>query len=161
VGRTQLPVYAARLHALLAPGGRLLNHAIARGPDADPERSGNRTFLSRYVFPDGELQPLAEHVGILERAGFEVRDLEGLREHYALTCRAWVANLEARWEDAVRVVSPARARVWRLYLAGSALGFEARRVGVNQILATTAAGGAGAGSWPLRRPHWSGDLHPT
>ena len=101
---------------------------------------------------------MAEHVGVLERAGFEVRDVEGLREHYALTCRAWVANLEAHWDDALRVVSPARARVWRLYLAGSALSFERRRVGVNQILATKAADRAGAGSWPMRRPDWSGAL---
>jgi cyclopropane-fatty-acyl-phospholipid synthase len=158
VGRARLPGYAATLHALLAPGGRLLNHAIAHGPDAGRPGRESRSFVTRYVFPDGELQPLAEHVGVLERAGFEVRDVEGLREHYALTCRAWVANLEAHWDDALRVVSPARARVWRLYLAGSALSFERRRVGVNQILATTAADRAGAGSWPMRRPDWSGAL---
>jgi cyclopropane-fatty-acyl-phospholipid synthase len=152
VGRAQLPVYAAGLHALLAPGGRLLNHAIARGPEAGPDDGGSRSFLTRYVFPDGELQPLAEHIGVLERAGFEVRDVEGLREHYALTCRAWVGNLEERWEQAVRLVPPARARVWRLYLAGSALAFEGRRVGVNQILATKAGRpSADADSWPLRR----------
>jgi cyclopropane-fatty-acyl-phospholipid synthase len=156
VGRAQFPVYAAGLHALLAPGGRLLNHAIAIGPDSGTGGSDTRSFLSRYVFPDGELQPLADHVGFLERAGFEVHDVEGLREHYALTCRAWVANLEARWDEAVRVVSPARARVWRLYLAGAALAFERRRVGVNQIVATKAAGEAGG--WPLRRPDWSGAL---
>ncbi len=92
VGRAQLPVYARALHALLPPGGRLLNHAIARGPDAGPDSGGSRSFLSRYVFPDGELQPLADHVGFLEAAGFEVRDVEGLRAHYALTCRAWAAR---------------------------------------------------------------------
>jgi cyclopropane-fatty-acyl-phospholipid synthase len=154
VGRAQFPTYASGLHALLSPGGRLLNHAIARGPEAGAQHDDARTFLIRYVFPDGELQPLGDHVAFLEQAGFEVRDVEGLRQHYALTCRAWVANLEARWEEAVRVVSPARARVWRLYLAGSALSFERRRVGVNQILATKAGGGA----WPLRRPDWSGAL---
>jgi cyclopropane-fatty-acyl-phospholipid synthase len=147
VGRAQLPVYAARLHALLAPGGRLLHHAIAAGPDAAPG-DDSRSFLSRYVFPDGELQPLGDQVGFLEGAGFEVRDVEGLREHYALTCRAWLARLESRWDDAVRAVSPARARVWRLYLAGAALAFERRRVGVDQIVATRGA----AASWPLRRP---------
>jgi cyclopropane-fatty-acyl-phospholipid synthase len=158
VGRAQFPVYAARLHALLAPGGRLVNHAIASRPDDPTDGTDARSFVSRYVFPDGELQPLADHVDFLERAGFEVRDVEGLREHYALTCHAWVANLESRWEDAVRVVSPARARVWRLYLAGAALAFERRRVGVNQIVATKAAGEAGAAFWPLRRPDWSGPL---
>jgi cyclopropane-fatty-acyl-phospholipid synthase len=160
VGRAQFPAYAAGLHALLAPGGRLLNHAIARGPAAGPDQGdGARSFLTRYVFPDGELQPLADHVAFLEGAGFEVRDVEGLREHYALTCRAWVRNLEQHWDDAVGVVSPARARVWRLYLAGSALAFEGRRVGVNQILATKAgAPGPGGEPWQLRRPAWgSGD----
>ena len=162
VGRAQLAVYAAGLHALLAPGGRLLNHAIARGPDAGPDDGGSRSFLTRYVFPDGELQPLEEHVGVLERAGFEVRDVEGLREHYALTCRAWVGNLEKRWEEALRLVPPARARVWRLYLAGSALAFEGRRVGVNQILATKAGRPASdADGWPLRRPDWSSPLAPA
>jgi cyclopropane-fatty-acyl-phospholipid synthase len=73
---------------------------------------------------------------MLERAGFEVRDVRGLRDHYALTCRAWVTNLEDRWEEAIRLVPPARARVWRLYLAGSSLAFEGRRVGVNRVLAT-------------------------
>jgi cyclopropane-fatty-acyl-phospholipid synthase len=159
VGRAQFPAYAAGLHALLAPSGRLLNHAIARGPAAGSDSGdGSRSFLTRYVFPDGELQPLADHIGFLEGAGFEVRDVQGLREHYALTCRAWVSNLEQHWEEALRIVSPARARVWRLYLAGSALAFEGRRVGVNQILATKAATtGAGAGAFPLRRPDWTSE----
>jgi cyclopropane-fatty-acyl-phospholipid synthase len=154
VGRARFPGYAAGLRDLLAPGGRLLNHAIALGPDA-PGGSDPRSFFTRYVFPDGELQPLGDHVGLLERAGLEVRDVEGLREHYALTCRAWVANLEASWEDAVRLVSPGRARVWRLYLAGAAVAFERRRVGVDQVLATrTTTGLTDVGSWPLRRPDW-------
>jgi len=156
VGREQLPTYAAGLHALLAPGGRLLHHAIARGPAAGPDRPDPHSFLLRYVFPDGELQPLATHVGVLEEAGFEVRDVEGLREHYALTCRAWVAALEQQWDEAVRLSTPGRARVWRLYLAGSALAFESRRVGVNQVLATRvalpgAARPAAVGPLPLRR----------
>jgi cyclopropane-fatty-acyl-phospholipid synthase len=156
VGRAQFPIYVAGLHALLAPGGRLLHHAIARGPEGGEERLETRSFLARYVFPDGELQPLSDHVGFLERAGFEVRDVEGLREHYALTCRAWVANLEDHWEEALRHVSPGRARVWRLYLASAALAFERRRVGINQIVATKAdTAGRGPGRWPLRRPDWS------
>jgi cyclopropane-fatty-acyl-phospholipid synthase len=153
VGREQLPRYAEILHGLLVPGGRLLNHAIARGPAAGTDKPHPRSFLARYVFPDGELQPVATHVGVLEEAGFEVRDVEVLREHYALTCRAWVGNLEEHWDDAVRATSPGRARVWRLYLAGSALGFEQLRVGVNQVLARKA--GAPEDKNPLRRPHWA------
>jgi cyclopropane-fatty-acyl-phospholipid synthase len=152
VGLDQLPRYAAILYGLLAPGGRLLNHAIARGPAAGIDKPHPKSFLARYVFPDGELQPLATHVGMLETAGFEVRDVEVLREHYALTCRAWVHNLEQHWDDAVEATSPGRARIWRLYLAGSALGFEQLRIGVNQVLAVKDGGVAGS-SW-LRRPAW-------
>jgi cyclopropane-fatty-acyl-phospholipid synthase len=152
VGMAQLPVYAAKLHALLRPGGRLLNHAIARGPAAGPDRQNPRSFLSRYVFPDGELQSLGTHVRMLESAAFEVHDVEALRRHYARTCRAWVSNLEQSWEEAVRLTSAGRARVWRLYLAGSALAFEGRRVGVNQVLAVRPGRGT---VLPLRRPDWS------
>jgi cyclopropane-fatty-acyl-phospholipid synthase len=134
VGVAMLPTYAARLHALLRPQGRLLNHAISRRPG---ERGGfsKTSFIDRYVFPDGELEPLATMIDALEGAGFEVRDVESLREHYALTLRAWVANLEADWDDAVALSSAGRARVWRLFMVGSALGFTANRLGLNQILA--------------------------
>ncbi len=134
VGAEMLPVYAADLFALLRPGGRLLNHAIARRPGA-PMAFSKTSFIDRYVFPDGELEPLAMMVEAIEGVGFEVRDVESLREHYALTLRAWVANLEAGWDEAVRATSAARARIWRLYMAGSALAFESNRIGVNQVLA--------------------------
>ena len=134
VGQAMLPRYSADLFALLSPDGRLLNHAISRRP-GPPERFSRTSFIDRYVFPDGELEPLAVMVGALEEAGFEVRDVESLREHYALTLRAWVANLEANWDQAVQLSSAGRARVWRLYMAGSALAFEGNRLGVNQVLA--------------------------
>ena len=82
--------------------------------------------------------------------GFEVRDVEALREHYALTLREWVRNLEAEWDRAVELTSPGRARVWRLYMAGSALAFERNRIGVNQVLAVKPAAGGGSGL-PLTR----------
>jgi cyclopropane-fatty-acyl-phospholipid synthase len=88
VGAAMLPVYAARLYALLRPTGRLLNHAISRRPGRAPESSPT-SFIDRYVFPDGELEPLAVMINALEGAGFEVRDVESLREHYALTLRVW------------------------------------------------------------------------
>jgi cyclopropane-fatty-acyl-phospholipid synthase len=134
VGAALLPVYAADLFALLRPEGRLLNHAISRRPGPRTEFS-HTSFIDRYVFPDGELEPMSLMIGSLEAAGFEVRDVESLREHYALTLRAWVANLERSWDDAIRATSPAHARIWRLYMAGSALAFEANRIGVNQVLA--------------------------
>ncbi|MDQ1712133.1 MAG: cyclopropane-fatty-acyl-phospholipid synthase [Frankiaceae bacterium] len=133
VGRANLTTYAGRLYSLLRPGGRLLNHMISRRPG--PQPSPRTSFLWHYVFPDGDLQPIGLQVGAVEEAGFEVRDVEALREHYALTLRHWVANLEGEWDRAVALAGEGRARVWRLYMAGAALGFEAGRIGVNQTLA--------------------------
>jgi cyclopropane-fatty-acyl-phospholipid synthase len=151
VGLSQLDEYAAHLHTLLSPGGRLLNLAISRrpGPPGDPK--GDKTsFIDRYVFPDGELHPLATMVDVLESAGFEVRDVESLREHYVDTLRAWVANLEQNWDQAVRLSSAGRARVWRLYMAGSALGFRSNRLGINQVVAVK-PGPGGASGFPRTR----------
>ena len=104
-----------------SPEGRLLNHAIS---SVGGSRIGRTSFIGRYVFPDGELIDVGEVVLAMERAGFEVRDVESLREHYALTLRQWVANLEADWDRAVELVGLARAKVWQLYMAASAVGFE-------------------------------------
>jgi cyclopropane-fatty-acyl-phospholipid synthase len=105
-------------------------------------------FIDRYVFPDGELHELGTVVSAMQHAGFEVRHVESLREHYTLTLRRWVANLEEQWDDAVDDVGSARARVWRLYLAGSALAFEADRTQVHQVLATKTTDGVSG--MPLR-----------
>ena len=148
VGRGQMPEYVARLHGLLRPGGRLLNHAISwnAGPTApDPD-----SFIPRYVFPDGEMLALAEMVGALESGGLEVLDVEALRRHYALTLRAWVRNLEEHWREAVQLAGEGRSRVWRLYMAASALGFESGITGVNQILVQR----PGGAEPPLRRTAW-------
>jgi cyclopropane-fatty-acyl-phospholipid synthase len=153
VGPEMYREYAQHLHGLLRPGGRLLNHQIARRPQCDAETYRMNSFIDRYVSPDGKLAHVGSTVSLLEEAGFEVRDLEALREHYALTLRAWVANLEKHWDEAVRLVGPGRARVWRLYMAASVLGFENNIMGVNQVLAvrTTPEGHSGL---PLvtRRP---------
>jgi cyclopropane-fatty-acyl-phospholipid synthase len=106
--------------------------------------------MGRYVFPDGELEPVGTMVAAIEEAGFEVRDVQSLREHYALTLRAWVANLQRCWDEAVALAPEGRARVWLLYMAGSALGFETNRLGVNQVLAVKPTP-AGASGLPLRR----------
>jgi cyclopropane-fatty-acyl-phospholipid synthase len=134
VGADMLGQYTTTLFSLLRDEGRLLNHAISRRPGPAPTFS-KTSFIDRYVFPDGELQPLATMVEAIESAGFEVRDVQSLREHYALTLRAWLANLDSAWDQAVAASSPARARIWRLYIAGSALAFRANRIGVNQVLA--------------------------
>jgi cyclopropane-fatty-acyl-phospholipid synthase len=90
------------------------------------------------VFPDGELHPVKDIIGALEARGLEVRDVESLREHYALTLRGWLANLAAHREEVVAEVGEERERVWRLYMLGSAQGFEAAEIGVYQTLAVRA-----------------------
>lgn len=132
VGLSQLGAYFGTLHGLLAPKGRLLNHAISR-PTGEPAIS-DKSFVGRYVFPDGELHEVGSVASAMAEAGFEVRDVESLREHYAMTLRRWVANLEARWDEARELVGDARARIWRLYMAGSALGFEAGHINIHQTL---------------------------
>ena len=141
VGLSQLRVYFGGLRRLLRPGGRLLNHAIARPPNARRTRFQPNTFIDRYVFPDGELHEVGNVVSTMQRTGYEVRHVESLREHYALTLRAWVSNLETGWDDAVAEVGPGRARVWRLYMAASALNYEAGRTQVHQVLAVRSDGG--------------------
>ncbi|MGD1220142.1 class I SAM-dependent methyltransferase [Streptomyces krungchingensis] len=155
VGAERYLEYAQVLHGLLKPGGRLLNHQIARRPQRDETTYSVDEFIDAYVFPDGELAPVGTTVTQLERAGFEVRDVESLREHYALTLRRWVANLEAQWARAVKLSSPPRARVWRLYMAASALAFEHNRIGVNQVLAVRTPEAAGASGLPLRARTWN------
>jgi cyclopropane-fatty-acyl-phospholipid synthase len=147
VGAAQMARYFATLRSLLAPGGRLLNHAISR---VGGTRLGRHSFVGRYVFPDGELIDVAEVVEAAEHAGFEVRDVESLREHYARTLRAWIANLERDWARAVATAGEGRARVWRAYMAGSALGFDTGRISVHQTLAVVPAAD-GTSGMPWRR----------
>ncbi|MEU6354720.1 class I SAM-dependent methyltransferase [Streptomyces sp. NPDC047072] len=153
VGAEKYLEYAQDLYRLLTPGGRLLNHQISRRPVQDESSYELDGFIDSYVFPDGELAPVGTTVTQLERAGFEVRDVESLREHYALTLREWVANLEAGWERGVRLTSPGRARVWRLYMAACALGFERNQLGVNQVLAVRTPD-SGAAGMPWRARVW-------
>ncbi|MFP3463763.1 cyclopropane-fatty-acyl-phospholipid synthase family protein [Arthrobacter globiformis] len=138
VGREQLGRYVSQLHGLLRPGGRLLNHAISW--NAGPAEDDPDSFIPRYVFPDGEMLSLGDMIVAMEGSGFEVLDVEALRRHYALTLRAWVKNLEGHWDEAVRLTSEGRARIWRLYMAASALGFEGGLTGVNQVLLQKAGG---------------------
>jgi cyclopropane-fatty-acyl-phospholipid synthase len=147
IGAKNLPSYAAFLAGKLRPQGRLLNHCITRPTTTAPaKRTGG--FINRYVFPDGEMEGVGTIVAALQDCGLEVRHEENLREHYARTCGAWSANLDAHWDEAVAEVGEGRARVWRLYLAGSRLGFEQRRIELHQVLAVkTDQGDAGM---PLR-----------
>ncbi|MFE1886938.1 class I SAM-dependent methyltransferase [Streptomyces diastatochromogenes] len=154
VGAERYLEYASNLYALLKPGGRLLNHQIARRPQRDETAYETDRFIDAYVFPDGELAPIGTTVTQLERAGFEVRDVESIREHYARTLRQWVARLEADRDRAVRLTSPGRTRVWRLYMAACALAFERNRIGVNQVLAVRTPE-PGTSGLPLRTRTWN------
>jgi cyclopropane-fatty-acyl-phospholipid synthase len=151
IGLKQLPSYAARLHAKVKPGGRLLNHTITR-PDDHSKAVARRGFITRYVFPDGELPGIGKLVTELQRAGFEIRHEESLREHYGMTCQAWCDNLDAHWDEAVAEVGLPTAKVWALYLAGSRLGFETNGIQLHQVLAVKTEENGDA-HWPLR-PTW-------
>ena len=132
VGLAHLAEYFRRLRSLVRPEGRIMNHGISR--PAGKAKFNPKSFIERYVFPDGELHEVGTVVSVMQQQRIEVRDVESLREHYALTLRAWVTNLEAEWDKAVSIVGSNRARVWRLYMAGSALGFEAGRTSIHQVL---------------------------
>ncbi|MFZ1062883.1 MAG: cyclopropane-fatty-acyl-phospholipid synthase family protein [Acidimicrobiales bacterium] len=156
VGRRALSAYTQCLFDLLKPGGRFLNHAIGRPVSFDPDPRPSKAtemnrqvqialgmrgpskngsaFIERYVFPDGELHEVGTMVSMFQAHGFEVRHLESLREHYALTLRHWVENLVKRFDEAVDEVGEQRARVWRLYMAGSAVGFERHHLEIHQVL---------------------------
>ena len=156
VGRRSMALYTQTLFDLLRPGGRFLNHAIGRPGSLEQNPEPSRTdlakqhfqqalgfrgeskigspFMDRYVFPDGELHEVGELVSLFQAHGFEVRHLESLREHYALTLRRWVDNLVKRFDEAVYEVGPERARVWRLYMEGSAVGFAKNYLQIHQVL---------------------------
>jgi cyclopropane-fatty-acyl-phospholipid synthase len=150
IGKANLPAYFSFLHGKLKPGGRLLNHCITRPDNSDPPRPGD--FINRYVFPDGELEGPGYLGSQMNGAGFEIRHEENLREHYALTLAGWCANLDAHWDEAVAEVGQGTARVWRLYMAGSRLGFERNVVELHQILGVKLGADANSGM-PLR-PDW-------
>jgi cyclopropane-fatty-acyl-phospholipid synthase len=150
VGAKRVDDYFSILHTALVPTGRLLNHAIS---SVGGSRLGRRSFVGRYVFPDGELLDVGDTVKAMERAGFEVRDVESLREHYARTLRAWVANIEGNWETAVAAADVARARIWRLYMAGSAVGFTDGGINIHQVLGVVPTA-SGESAIPPTRAGW-------
>ncbi len=155
IGKAQLPGYFKFLYDKLVPGGRLLNHCITR-PDNTGPAAVTEGFIFRYVFPDGELEGPGYLMSQMNDAGFEIRHEENLREHYALTLAQWCANLDAHWDEAVAEVGEGTARVWRLYMAGSRLGFEQNVVQLHQILGVKLIDGTDA-AMPLR-PDWEPPL---
>jgi cyclopropane-fatty-acyl-phospholipid synthase len=152
IGARNLPAYVQFLASKVRPQGRFLNHCITRSVTNAPARAGG--FINRYVFPDGELEAVGTIVSAIQDNGFEVRHEENFREHYARTCAAWGANLDAHWDEAVDEVGEPTARVWRLYLAGSRLGFTQRRIELHQVLSVR-TDDQGVSGMPVERLEFS------
>ena len=150
VGEAKLPEYFTSAWHLLKPGGIFLNLGISRNIFC-PFPKGP-SFISKYVFPDGELLPLSYTLQVAEKCGFEVRDVENLREHYALTVRQWARRLENNQEAALRFVSDVVYRIWRIYLAGSAYSFDSGRNNLHHILFLKSD--HGKSHLPLTRDDW-------
>jgi cyclopropane-fatty-acyl-phospholipid synthase len=167
VGLANLKRYFVTLNDHLKPHGRLLNHQIGRKPrmsrglirrpDTAVAKDG---FIQRYVFPDGELHEVGNVVSAMQETGFEARHMESLREHYALTLRHWVTNLENNWEAAVAEAGEGKARVWRLYMAATAVNFANGHMQVHQVLGVkTPLDGADSGDSRMPfRSRWEFNL---
>lgn len=151
IGAKNLGWYVRFLAARTRPQGRFLNHCITRSVTTEP--APVRGFIARYIFPDGELDGVATVISAIQDNGFEVRHEENFREHYARTCAAWGANLDAHWDEAVEEVGEGKARAWRLYLAGSRLSFVQHRIELHQVLAVRTEGGVSG--MPLERLDFS------
>ncbi len=165
VGRAGTPEYFRKVLEILKPAGLFLNHSIASRPGTyrgataramsrllDQYLVGNLAFRTRYVFPDGDLLPVSEANLEAEAAGFEVRDVENLREHYALTLRHWMERLRANRDRAIALSGEPMFRLWEMYLAGSAYHFETARININQTLFVNARVGSRA-PVPTTRAH--------
>jgi len=151
IGKQNVPGYFTFLNGKLKEGARMLNHCITRPNDSGPSIK-KEGFINRYVFPDGELEGPGWLASTMNDHGFEIRHEENLREHYAKTLAGWCANLDAHWDEAVAEVGQGTARVWRLYMAGSRLGFDRNVVQLHQILGVKLASD-GTSGMPLR-PDW-------
>jgi cyclopropane-fatty-acyl-phospholipid synthase len=150
VGEALLPTYFQQAWHLLRPGGIFLNHGIASNATIPIQRGP--TFATKYVFPDGELVPISSTLRAAEKSGFEVRDVESLREHYALTLRHWVNRLEAHADEARLLTDDVTYRIWRVYMSGSEYGFQMNRSNIYQtLLAKPDQGNSGL---PLTRTDW-------
>jgi cyclopropane-fatty-acyl-phospholipid synthase len=130
VGDANYPAFLAQLYRLVRPGGHVLIQQMSR----TGRHPGGGPFIERYIAPDMHMRPLPETLRLIADAGFEIRDVQAMREHYVRTIRAWLDTFESRFEEVIDIVGVEQARVWRLYLAGGALAFEHNRMGVDQIL---------------------------
>ncbi len=152
VGRKNIPRLVRATRDALRPGGRALIHGITTWPG---QSISSGSFINSFIFPDGELEDVGYLCTEIERAGMEVRDVESLREHYALTLRHWRQRLLGRRDEAERIIGRARLRLWELYLTGSEIGFRTNQLAIHQILAVK-ADERGHSGLPLTRGDWYG-----
>lgn len=152
IGRANYPDYFAFLRSKVVDGARILNHCITR-TDTKQRTMTKRSFINRYIFPDGELVHVGHLMDQMERQQLEVQHEENLRVHYAMTLGKWSRNLDEHWDASVAEIGLRRARVWRLYLAASRWGFAHNVIQLHQVLATRTAPD-GSTSMPLR-PDWN------
>ncbi len=136
VGARKLAGYFQQAYDLLRPGGVFLNHGIAAiGKVGSHLLEQKTSFSANYVFPDGELVNINKTLQVMEKIGFEIRDVESLREHYALTLRHWTRRMEAHEAEALQEVPETTYRIWHLFMAGASYGFATNRQSVYQVLA--------------------------
>lgn len=154
IGSANYPRYFNKINSLLRDRGLMLNHAIARRAKATKRQAKKirpeRKFLLKYIFPGSELIPVGTTTDTLENTGFEVHDVESLREHYALTLKYWSKNLTANKEEAIRLVGPERYRLWAAYMTGGSVGFTAGSIKLYQVLASKRASKGLSGLPPTR-----------
>ncbi len=162
------PGYFDAVYRVLKPGGLFMNHTIVRVRRDDSEtimvRLKNRmwkrdAFIDKYVFPEGRLVSVAHVIASAEHVGFELRDVESLREHYAMTLRHWSNRLEAKANEAIRIAGERTYRVWRLYMAGAVYGFARGRLNLIQALLVK-PDAEGRSEMPLTREYMYGDRSP-
>ncbi len=154
VGIAKLPAYFKKIAELMPDRGMLLNHGITRkaksSKRSENRKRGGKSLLLKHIFPGSELDDIGNTIGVMESAGFEIHDVEGWREHYALTTKNWCENLSANEEEAIRQVGRERYRMWVLYLAAVSLGFEDGPMRLYQVVASKHKAKGSAGQPPTR-----------
>lgn len=151
IGVKNLPVFFGKVFENLKPGGVYLHHSITLRPNTPYPRW--TAFARKYVFPNGELQTILRVQESAALAGFEIRDVENLREHYVYTLENWVRKLERNREDVLKLVGEVSYRIFRLYMAGATLGFKHGTYGLNQVLVSKPLA-HGISGLPLTRATW-------
>jgi len=132
LGVKNFPQYFNKVKKLLKPEGLFLNHGITIKENL--RKSPLKRFINQYIFPDGELARISDVNDSMEKAGFEIIDVESLRRHYAITLRRWVKALEANVKQATELTSSETYRLWQLYMSGFAFYFDEGTVNLHQIL---------------------------